>query len=128
MPVVPRDISKTAIRTLFDLFEFLRMPFQLQNAAQTFQRSIHNVCHGLLFVLLYVDDILVVSSSPQEHHHYLRMIFSRLNSFELITNATKCMFGVPTLEFFGHAISAEGTRPLKSKVKAIVDLPQPTSL
>ena len=48
--VAPEDIPKTAIETLF---EFLKMPFGLRNAGQTFQRLMDQILAGLDFDLDY---------------------------------------------------------------------------
>ena len=88
------SIAKTAIATSFGLWEFLRMPFGLKNAAQTFQRLMDSIFQHLDFVFVYLDDILVASKSPVEHYNHLRQIFTLLSSNGLIIQKSKCIFGV----------------------------------
>ena len=77
MPVAEEDVPKTAVTTLFGLFEFLRMPFGLKNAAQTFQRLMDSICQPFDFVFVYLDDILVASSTQAEHKNHLQLLFQR---------------------------------------------------
>ncbi|XP_064469558.1 uncharacterized protein LOC135384277 [Ornithodoros turicata] len=128
IPVAPEDIPRTAIITPFGLFEFVRMPFCLRNAAQTFQRFMNEVIRGLPFVFAYLEDLLIASKSPEEHEAHLRQLFQRLHDNGLVINPGKCLFGVPSLEFLGHSVSADGISPLPSKVQAIQDFPVPSSL
>lgn len=126
--VAEEDIPKTAIITPFGLFEFVRMPFGLKNAAQTFQRMMDHICAGLDFVFVYLDDILVASASHSQHATHLRLLFDRLSKHGLRLHPEKCEFGKASLNFLGHEVSAAGIRPLASKVDAITRFPRPPTL
>ena len=128
IPMSKEDIQKTAIITPFGLYEFLRMPFGLKNAAQAFQRLMDTVCGSLDFVFVYIDDILVASRTKEQHHSHLRELFERLKEFGLVVNKAKCYFGQESLEFLGHKISSTGIEPLPKKVEVIRNFPCPEKM
>ena len=57
--MAPSSIPKTAVITPFGLWDFLRMPFGLKNAAQVFQRLMDDIFLDIPFTFVYIDDILV---------------------------------------------------------------------
>lgn len=128
IPVVEEDIQKTAITTPFGLFEFPRMPFGLRNAAQTFQRFMNNVLAGFNFVFVYLDDILIASKDEEEHIEHLKTVFKKLEEYGINIKPSKCMFGVPKLDFLSHSISEKGILPSEERIKAIKEYPRPTTL
>ena len=128
IPVAPEDVPKTAVITPFGLFEFLRTPFGLKNAAQAFQRLMDQVIGDLPFLFVYLDDVLIASRNSEEHLQHVQLLFTRLEQHGLVVNPDKCVFAVPRLEFLGHSISSAGSAPLPSKVEAVAQFPRPRTV
>jgi transposase InsO family protein len=128
IPVHADDIPKTAVITPFGLYEYLRMPFGLKNAAQAFQRLMDTVGRGLDFIFIYLDDILVASRTKEQHKAHLITLFDRLQQNGLVVNPAKCLFGVAEIDFLGHRVTPAGAAPLPSKVEAITAFPPPDTV
>jgi hypothetical protein len=114
----PADIDKTAFRTHDGLYEFLVMPFGLCNAPTTFQALMNDVLRPFLccFVLVFFDDILISSASWAEHLGHVRAVFSVLQQHQLFVKQSKCAFGVESIAYLRHIISAAGVSMDPAKV------------
>ena len=56
--------DKTASISNLGLFKFLQMPFGLKNAAQCFQRNVHQLLSDLPFAnFMYMEDVIIDSQN-----------------------------------------------------------------
>jgi hypothetical protein len=104
------------------------MPFGLMNAGATFQRKIERATADLEAVFGYLDDLEVASKNKQEHARHLRELFLRLREHGLVINLEKCVFGVESIDFLGHRVSAAGVAPLPDHVEAVTKFPRPSTV
>ena len=95
--------NKTAIITTLGLFKFIRIPYGLKNAAQCFQRNVHQLLSDMPFAhFLHMDDLIVGSKCKEDNFRDLRCLFQRLKDKGLLLNKNKCQLGEPSLTFLGH--------------------------
>ena len=125
--IAPGDEWKTAFRTRYGSFEWLVMPFGLSNAPAAFQRFVNEVFADLLdvCVVVYLDDILIYSDNPDEHRAHVREVLRRLRKHHLYARTDKCEFHAESVEYLGYILSREGLTMAESKIKAILDWPEP---
>ena len=58
--IKPKDVYRTALGTIFELYEFFVMPFGLTNARATFNRMMDRIFREhKKFVGTFFDDIIV---------------------------------------------------------------------
>jgi hypothetical protein len=119
----PEDVHKTTFCTHDGLYEFLVMPFGLCNDPTTFQALMPTSVGSCLFFY----DILIYSTTWADHMRHLRVVLDTLHRHRLFVKRSKCSFGVSSVAYLGHIISAAGVPMDPSKVQAIHDWPQPRS-
>jgi hypothetical protein len=75
-------------------FQFIKMPFGLNNAPATYRRCIDMVLFGLKGIdcLVYLDDIICLSATMEEHAQKLQSIFERLEHANFKIQPEKCVF------------------------------------
>ncbi|KAJ8388138.1 hypothetical protein AAFF_G00146290 [Aldrovandia affinis] len=106
------------------------MPFGLTNAPAVFQALVNDVLRDLLnrSVFVYLDDILIFSRNLEEHTRHVRQVLERLWENQLFVKAEKCEFHVSSVSFLGYIVECGQVKPDLSKIQAVVEWPQPSSV
>ena len=127
VPVKESDHFKTPFTCCYGTFEFNIMTFGFKNAPAHFQRSMNLLLADLLdeCILVYMDDILIYSKTTAEHRNHVKQVFACLNAKGWHIKQKKCALFLPTVEFLGHVVSANGLKVVESKVNAIKEWPEP---
>ncbi len=123
-----KDIQMTAIIMPFGLFEYLFMPFELMNAAQTFQPLMDCLFGHFPFLFTYLNGHLIASRTLEEHMDHLSQIFTFLQDNGLNNNPAKCTFAVMSVKFLGHMVSETGLTPLLRHATAVESFPPPQDI
>lgn len=105
------------------------LSFGLNNAGSTYQRAMTTLFHDMMHreIEVYVDDMIAKSLDAESHIVNLRKFFERLRKYRLRLNPAKCVFGATSWKLLGFIVSKQGIEVDPAKIKAIVDMPAPTT-
>ena len=66
------------------------------------------VLQGIPHVTVYIDDILITGKSDVDHLQTLETVLERLAKAGLRAKKNKCKFMVPSVDYLGYVIDAQG--------------------
>ena len=125
---VDEETSKyLTFMTPWGRYRFLRLPFGVHSASEIFQSEIAQILSGLEGADNSQDDIVVWGKSEEEHDERLFKVLERIRASGLKLNLKKCEICKHQITFLGHIISAHGVKPDDRKIRAIRDMPVPSS-
>ena len=128
LPLEEESKEYVTISTHRGLYRYNRLPFGVSSAPAIFQRIMESLLAGIPNVSVYIDDLLVSGSTEEEHLHTLEAVLDRLSNTGMKLKLSKCFFLLPSVEYLGHVISAEGIRPSTEKTRAITNAPAPQNI
>ncbi len=90
--LVAKDRKKMTFHGSNKLWEWLVMPFGLENALVFFHRIMDQVLEGANFLKCFIDDILVHSKGFMQHLAHLEKLFKKFHKINMKIHLEKCEF------------------------------------
>ncbi|MEW8546417.1 MAG: reverse transcriptase family protein, partial [Candidatus Thiodiazotropha sp.] len=127
IPLKQEDIPKSAFVCKYGHFEMTRMPFGLNSAASTFQRTMELALQGLQWVtcLIYIDDIVVYGKNFDEHISRVEEVLDRMRKAGLKLKPEKSNMFQTSVVFLGHVVASDGVKPNPANILKVVEWPKP---
>ena len=130
IPVREHDQEKLAFSANDRFFRFIKLPFGLTSAPNTWARLITKVMKAFpkSQVITFFDDILIHSATLDEHMTVIGQVLKAINNAGLRINVEKSHWIQQQVLFLGHHITPQGSSIPRDFVKIITDWPLPKTL
>jgi len=109
-------------------FQYNVVSMGLKGGPGSFQRMMELAMSGIQEVIVYIDDLLLHTKDHATHRQGLQKVFNRLRNVNIKLNPEKCNFGATTVNYLGFRLTPEGILPGTDKLKAVRDMPPPSSV
>ncbi|MBW0526418.1 hypothetical protein O181_066133 [Austropuccinia psidii MF-1] len=120
--VTPRAIEYLRITVHCGVYEYLRMPFGIENAPSHFQRMMNEIFPE------QISDILLIifhSKTWEEHMYRLSRVLGKIQSINMKISLKKFHFVFKELKALGHVVCGLSVGIDKNKVVAVLSKPMP---
>jgi len=128
LPLHKDSCKYVTITTHRGLYQYTRLPFGIASSPAIFQKTMDCILQGLDGVICCLDDLLVMGTTAEEHLRNLENVLQRLEKHGIRLRKEKCQFVVPSVEYLGHKVDAEGLHATESKMQAIKKAPAPQNV
>ena len=127
MPIAEESQKILAFSSPFGRFKHRRLPQGITAATEVFQKYMDTLLSGISNVVCYMDDCLIFGKDIESHNKTLKIVLSRLLDNGVRLNLGKSVFAKAEVEFIGHRWSKAGIAPSAEKLKAIENMPKPST-
>ena len=112
------------------MYQYLRMPFSLMNAGDTFQRTMD---YAFIYILqkileIYEDDLTVYSKRRKDHVKHLRQVFERCRRYGISLDLKTYILGIIEGKLLGHVVTEQGVKLDPERVNSIKEILLPKKL
>ncbi|XP_063691270.1 uncharacterized protein LOC134823666 [Bolinopsis microptera] len=122
------DRVLTTLNTHKGLYQWNRLPYGISSASAIFQSCMDDTLWGVPMTCCRIDDILVSGRNESDHLINLNNVISRLEQRGFKCKTEKTSFMQKEVVYLGHVVSAEGIKPVKSKVESMLMAPEPRNV
>jgi hypothetical protein len=122
-----KESSKlTTFSTPYGRFRWLCLPF-LNVSSEIFQKRLNQELLGLEGVRCIADDILVYGTNEKDHNQNFERLLELCKEKSIKLTKDKLEFKCKEVSLHGHLLTNEGLKVDPGKVKAIMQMPRPTT-
>ena len=106
------------------------MPFRATVASDVFQRKLDFIFLNFENVRTVADDVMVIGYQEDEwdHDKAFTQSLETIKKNNIKLNFDKIQYKQKEVEFLGKTYTTQGCKPIDMKVKAITEMPKPTTL
>lgn len=118
----------TVFNTPFGRYQYLRLPMGISPSPEIYQRAVSELFHDIDGVEIIMDDILIHAPTIELHNNRLRRVLERCREKNLRLNPGKTKLCASEIEYVGHKLTADGVKISDDKVKAVLEMPEPSCI